>query len=212
MISSMKFLTWLVGALLMLSSGASAQALIANGDFSVDFRPNNVLQSDGQWFGNGNTDWDDTTNPGNPFAAFSSLSNSSAVLTQDGSLPLLAGHYYLVGFVIGNLSSLGGTTSLTVTYDGAIVFQDTSLVLGDAGFHSGIFSTHGVGASLDGPLVFNFTKTAGGGFAATLGLDDVTLTDLGVPEMDPGAAAAPLTLCLCGLFVAIDHRRRTGTA
>ncbi len=197
-----RMLALFLGITLLLTSGASAQALVQNGDFSVDFTGN---LANGQWVANANAFWDNSV-PANPVGTFNStVALGAATLSQTGASNLIAGHIYQLAFALSNLSGLG-TSTFTVTYNGATVFSQSGPT---AGNKTALISTFAP-ASLDGPLVFTFTKTAGGGVGA-VSLDDVTLTDLGVPEIDPASATTPLCLAFGSLIVVGERRRRKST-
>lgn len=180
---------------------ASAQALVQNGNFSVAF-------------GAGALAWNATTGgPGfanvlhtGSAANFSSLDAGAGGgignLSQTGVTALDTTHFFDLAFDIANFAQpLGGVATFTVTYNAVTIFS--SVIAGNGSFSTGTFAiTNGTG-----PLVFSFTQTGAGTFAS-MDLDNVVLTDLGVPEVDPGSAAAPLALCAGGVFLALDRRRR----
>ncbi len=181
---------------------AGAQALVQNGDFSVAFAA-------------GALPW--TAVAGGPGFSSVTYTGSSArflsfdvgagggvgTLSQTGVTALDTTHIFNLAFDLSGFTTLGGggVATLTVTYNAVTIFS--SVIAGNGSFSTGIFAiTNGTG-----PLVFSFSRTGVGG-GTQIDLDNVVLTDLGVPEVDPGSAAAPLALCAGGVFLALDRRRR----
>lgn len=183
-------LTW------ALPRNADAQALVQNGDFSVAFGAGAL-----PWVASPVAGLTSVTYTGSSaqFSSFSALSGGVSSLSQTGVTLLDTTHFFDLAFDIAGFTEvIAGAVSFTVTYNGATIFSASPPANGS--FSTGIFAiTNGTG-----PLVF--TLSSGG--LHTLDLDNVVLTDLGVPEIDPKSSAAPLALCFGGIFWVMDRRKR----
>lgn len=179
----------------VLPTNASAQALVQNGDFSVAFGagglawvPTATAPSSVAWTGSSAIFVSNVIGGG----------SAATSLSQTGVTPLDTTHFFELAFTLSGLASAGGAPTFAVTYNAVTVFSGPAA---NGSFSTGAFAiTNGTG-----PLVFTFT---GGGIFDTITLDSVVLTDLGVPEIDPSSAAAPVALCIGGVFWAMDRRKR----
>lgn len=185
---------------LFLTSGASAQALVQNGDFSALFAAGALPWTPGT---SGVASVTHTGSAAQFLTVDAGAGGGVGTLSQTGVTALDTTHIFDLAFDITAFTTFGaaGTATLTVTYNAVTVFS--SVIAGTGSFSTGIIAlTNGTG-----PLVFSFSRTGSIG-GNTIDLDNVVLTDLGVPEIDPGSAAAPLALCAGGVFLALDRRRR----
>lgn len=190
---------------LLITRQADAQALIQNPNFANDFDTTPALVD---WTDLSSTVGNASWNPAEAADLTSSIASGSGLLSQTGLTPLTAGHFYTVAFDILFLTGTG-TRSLDVLYNNAVVLTlSTGLGNLTVGQHTATFFTD---VSQTGPLAFEFRKSAGTAASATATIDTLILTDLGVPEIDPSSAAAPLALSVGGVFLALDRRRRKST-
>lgn len=180
---------------------ASAQALVQNGDFSVAFAVG-ALPWTATTSGPGFANVLYTGSAANFLSFDAGAGGGIGNLSQTGVTALDTTHIFDLSFDLASFTTGGaaGVATFTVTYNAVTIFS--SVIAGNGSFSTGNFAiTNGTG-----PLVFSFSRTGAGGFH-TVDLDNVVLTDLGVPEVDPGSAAAPLALCAGGVFLALDRRR-----
>ncbi len=186
--------------LAFIPTPAGAQALVQNGDFSVAFAAGALPWTAGA-SGISSVTY---TGSAAQFLSFDGGAGGGVgTLSQTGVTALDTTHIFNLTFDITGFTTFGaaGVATLSVTHNAVTIFS--SVIAGTGSFSTGIISlTNGTG-----PLVFSFSRTGVGG-GHTVDLDNIVLTDLGVPEVDPGSAAAPLALCAGGVFLALDRRRR----
>lgn len=118
------------------------------------------------------------------------------------SLSILDNHWYRINFVYQTVL-VASTFSMTAAIGGvsatALTTASGAYVQAPGRFVRSV----GTGAQL---LTFTFNNT---GAAATFNLDNVSVVDLGVPEIDPGSATAPVVL-VAGVFLVLWDRRLKG--